>query len=123
MKDSEMDILRTTDDDRELNERLMAQPRPVRPDSLREARRQVELLVALGLSLTLSRPEANVAATQVTGWFEDLVQQEVRPWNGGAYSVDGGETVVLESDRGGVSVTKDGIPDLISILEDAVSTD
>ena len=123
MKDSEMDILRTTDDDRELNARLMAQPRPVRPGSLREARRQVELLVALGLSQTLSHPEANVAATQVTGWFEDLVQQEVRPWDGGAHSVDGGETVVLETARGGVSVTKDKIPDLISILEDAVSAD
>lgn len=123
MKDSEMAILRTTDDDRELNERLMAQPRPVRPKTLREARRQVELLVALGLAQTLSGPEANVVATQVTAWFEGFVHRGVEPWGGDAYSED--RTVVLEtaSGDGGISVFKEDIPDLISMLEDAVSDD
>ena len=63
MKD--METLRISEDDRELDRRLMDQPRPERPETLREARRQVELLVALGLSQTLSgRSEEHTSELQ-----------------------------------------------------------
>ncbi|MBQ6358616.1 MAG: hypothetical protein IJI97_06695 [Clostridia bacterium] len=121
MKD--METLRISEDDRELDRRLMDQPRPERPETLREARRQVELLVALGLSQTLSGPESAVAATQVTSWFEGFVRRAPGTWGGGAYSENGGQTVVLEtsSGNGGISVSKGSIPDLIEVLKDAAS--
>lgn len=116
------DVLMDTESDRELNRRLMDQDRPQRPHSLREARRQVELLVALGLSQTISRPEATVEATRVTAWLENFLRQSTSDWGrSGLHTDDGGQTFTIlnDSGEGGVSVRREDVQDLIDMLIDA----
>lgn len=118
-----LDLLKVTDEEERLVRDLLEKDHPQLPESLREARRQVELLIAMGLTEVMSRHEALTEAAEVVSQFMEMARQESEPWNGGAHPEDDGLTLILENPggQGGISVRVDEIPTLIGILDEAAS--
>lgn len=117
------DLLRMNEEDERLVRDLLNRGGSRPPKSLHETRRQVELLVAMGLTEMMSRHEAVEEATEVVSRFEEAARRIPEPWGGGAHTEDGGQTLTLENPGGvgGISVRSDEIPTLIGILDEAAS--